>query len=72
MEEFVKSKNAYPPFYYYLYAFDSMVHIKSLIKNFLLKHSKIEKIAEKVFGKIIKTGLHEELFWKNVPDIRSK
>ncbi|OGH20042.1 MAG: hypothetical protein A3D74_03925 [Candidatus Levybacteria bacterium RIFCSPHIGHO2_02_FULL_37_13] len=72
MEEFVKSKKAYPSFYYYLYAFDSMVHVKSFIKNFLLKHPRSEKLAERIFGKTIKTGLHEESFWKNMPDIPSK
>lgn len=72
MEEFVKIKRAYPPLFYYLYALDSMVHIKSFIKSFLLKHSKIEKVAQDVFGKTIKTGLQEESFWMNVPDIHSK
>ncbi len=30
------------------------------------------KIAEKVFGKQIETGLQEESFWKEVSEIRLK
>ena len=72
MEEFVKSKNAYPRFYYYLYVFDSMVHVKSAIKHFLFKNPKMRKVAENVFGRTIKKALQEESFWENIPDIRSK
>lgn len=72
MEEFVKAKNAYPSIYYFLFAFDSMVHIKAHVKNFLLKHSQLEKIAEKILGRPIHKALEEEAFWKNIPDIRSK
>ncbi len=72
MEEFVKNKKAYPPIFNALNAFDSRVHMKSFIKNFLLKHTNVAKIAENVFGKTIKTGLQEESFWKSVHDIRSK
>lgn len=72
MAEFVKSKNAYPPFLYSLYAVDSMVHLKSMIKTFLLKNPNIAQVAAKVFGERIKKGLQEEFFWENVPDIRSK
>ena len=72
MEEFVKHKNAYPSFYYFLFAIDSMVHLKSGVKQFLLKYPKFVKIAEAVLGRPIKKALHEESFWENIPDIHSK
>ena len=69
MEEFVKSKNAYPAWFYYLFVFDTQVHVLSYIKSYLLRKPQLRKLTHKVFGDWVDKSLDEELFWRQIGDI---
>ena len=72
MEAFVKNKLAYPNWYYYFFAFDTQVHTRSYIKNFLLKRPGLKRVAVKLFGDRVEKGTKEELFWQQTNDLYLK
>lgn len=69
MERFVKSKHAYPDWFYTWFVLDTHVHALSHIKSLLLKSPQLKKIAYKLFGNRVNKSLAEEHFWEQMGDI---
>lgn len=65
MEEFVKKKNAYPKWFYFLFSLDSRVHLLLFIKQMVIRYPALKKVAEYIFGDRVDKSIHEELFWQN-------
>ena len=71
LEEFVRSRQAYPDFFYTLDAVRNGLRAKSLLKRALRGFPRIKRFAEKLRGRPIGQWDEQEKFWQGVQDFRS-